>query len=252
MSATSSTEPKSLGELQQRVAALNGAMQRSTVITVALGIVALLMLIFYFNYAYREVVDLTTPDSVVTLVDGVLSDNLPSAREALSEQIKESSPEWAKELSVQAQESIPQLRAQIEDFVVAQVDEQLAEVELVSEEEFRKFLTENKDELRKQVKLLAEGKQVPEETMKEFVDSFDKQFEVSFKETTNEMYETLFEINSKLVRLQANEQLSPEEQQERRLIMLAKAVQAQTAASAAEPAPTLEKQAALKPVAERE
>jgi hypothetical protein len=153
---------------------------------------------------------------------------LPEARKILVETIVRESPGWAEQLSGQLQESLPDARQELENYVVAQMDTLLKESSALTEEQFRGFLIENRATLEKGFEDLSASPEMAEQTMTEVTHQLDSRLSRQMQEDASRMLDTLFEMDRKLVRLSENKNLTREQLLERRILMLTRRLQLET------------------------
>jgi hypothetical protein len=180
-----------LDRLNQRITHLNDGIRRTNWLTGLIGVISIAALTGYFAYAYRLIRDVVQPDNVVALADEFVTENLPSLRTSLEAQVKESAPRWAEQLSQQARDSIPQLRTNLEGYALAQIDEGIEQLDLVSSLRLQEFLEQHKDGLRENLKLLVSQDQLPEEAMKELVETLDASLETDLKAANSQLLESM-------------------------------------------------------------
>jgi hypothetical protein len=200
---------------------------RSTTLVVIIGILALLLLGGYFAYGYSEIKKNTSNELLLSFAEQEVQNQLPRAREAVAEEIKKSAPEWARMLSQQAQENLPTARQKLEEHALEQCDGMLKEASLMTTEQFRRFLRDNRQTLEAGFKDLAKSPKLADQTLADIEKSLDKELQTSMRGQAGELLNTLRSANAKLTRLRDSPRLTAEEHMERRIIMLARRLELQ-------------------------
>ena len=237
-------------QLSQQLSAHEATMNRSASTLGIVGIIALVLLSGYFLYGYKMISELLEPEKLVPLGAQMLHNKLPEAREATVKLVSDSAPKWAEDLSVQARESIPQLRAQLEDYVMKQTDVLLGQVTSVTEEQFRNTMKDNHDLLDKGFKELATSEKLSEESLKALEFALEQQLQADLKAQSELVLETLRHLRSRTQRLVAGADLDEEERIERRVLMLSRRLQLMEADPQPIKMPALSKAADTKTPAE--
>ena len=211
-----------LHDVQRQLITERRRAARATTLVVIIGILALVMLGGYFAYGYSEIKKNTTQDILLNFAEGKVRDQLPVARQTVAEEIKKSAPEWARMLSQQAQENLPTARQKLEEHALEQCDGMLKEASLMSTEQFRRFLRDNRQTLETGFKDLAKSPKVADQTLADIEKSLDKELQTSMRGQARELLSTLSSANAKLTRLRDSSRLTAGEHMERRIIMLAR------------------------------
>ena len=216
-----------LHDVQRQLITERRRAARATTLVVIIGILALVMLGGYFAYGYSEIKKNTTQDILLNFAEGKVRDQLPVARQTVAEEIKKSAPEWARMLSQQAQENLPTARQKLEEHALEQCDGMLKEASLMSTEQFRRFLRDNRQTLETGFKDLAKSPKVADQTLADIEKSLDKELQTSMRGQARELLSTLSSANAKLTRLRDSSRLTAGEHMERRIIMLARRLELQ-------------------------
>lgn len=198
---------------------------RTTVFTVLVALVALGLAGAYFAYGYKLFVEVTEPEKVVDVAEGLIDEKLPEARATLEDQIIKSAPQWAEGLSKQAQDGLPELRTRLSDRFVQEAEKTTHEAEILSEEHFRKFLRDNKTNLEQSLKDLASNPDLGEDSFLQIELPLDKEFGGQMTLDAREVCKDVASVRRNLERLSANQGLTPEQKVERRVWMLARRLQ---------------------------
>ena len=223
--ASAGTPHERLAACERELHANAAGLQRSNNFTLIVGVGLIALLGGYFWYGYSEISSVLNPDKLVSLGEMVIEDNLPEVRKKLEVEVTASAPIWAESLSKQAQDSLPQLRGKLEEHILAQVEVTLEKTVEMTEDEFRKFLKENKDVLNQGFVDLKSSPHLAEATLERVEHAFEQQFASNLKQDAHDLYATLEQMQIKLERLKANVSLAADEVIERRLLMLARRIQ---------------------------
>ena len=121
------TDTQKLTEIESTVAALRRRLVREVTLTAIVGVIGLVAVCAYSIYGYSEINQLLQPQMLVTYAASMAEEKLPELRTNLEDEVKKNAPVWAEEMSRQAIASIPDVRAQLEDHILSQVDEMFAE-----------------------------------------------------------------------------------------------------------------------------
>jgi hypothetical protein len=122
---------------------------------------------------------------------------------------------------------VPDGRKKLEDFILEQADIALKEAHLMTDDHFKKFLNENKKEIQSKIKELAKG-DMAEDSLKDLEQLLEKEVGGDLKTMSSDLLTSLTMLNSQLKKLKENKKLTPDEQTERRVLEIARALQAQS------------------------
>lgn len=239
-----STVGKMGSDLAGRVAAaergmrsLAGRASRSSWLALLLGAAVLAGLSAYFWYGYSKLEEFLQPEEIVTTAQGLLDSNIPLAREQLQTEVKNSAPELAKSLSDQLKTSLPQARIWLAEAVVGQIQEGLDQTSLISLEQLRAFLRDNKDLIERDLTMLSGSEKLADAELEEMVKLLEAQFGEDFRQRAFTLYETANGIQEQLDRLAAGSQLSERELSMRRLLTYVRRLQTEATGDRALPEP---------------
>jgi hypothetical protein len=214
-----------LDRLHRELAQLRRRANRATALTAIVGLAALVLIGGYFYYGYTQVRQLTQAEKLVVLGQTMLEDNLPGIRKSLEEEVSRSAPAWAEELSKQAQTSMPTGRQKLEDYIIGQVDSSVNEAALLTDNHFRTFLRTNRPLLEQKFKELGSSPKLAERSLAEVEIPLEDELREDMQVQARELLDALFVSNLRLEELKRGKKLSPEENLERRVLMLARRLQ---------------------------
>jgi hypothetical protein len=214
-----------LERLQRELADERARTQRSSILTLIVGVLALLLLGGYFAYGYSEIKKLANSDDLIGFAEIEIERRLPEGRRLLEKQLVDNAPEWADRLSKQALENMPTAREKCEEYALEQYEVSMKEVANLTDEQFRTYLRANRPMIEKHFKELGDKPTLAESSVEELQKSLEDQLQTNMKSSAKDLLDTLLAANAKLKRLQANKDLTKEEENERRVIMLARRIQ---------------------------
>lgn len=214
--------------IRQSLAAQQARIARGSMLTASIGAILCVLMAFYFYVGYSKIKEAITPKSIVETAESLVIDNLPAAVKALEEQINERADEWAADISTRIQGNIPDVRAKAEDFIVKKADEGLDQLHVLTEEQFRTFLGENKNMMSEGFVSLQKPDQA-EEFVQNLHDAVAKQMSNDIRDQSEEMLHTAIDLNAKLEKLKSGQKLNEEQALEREILMIAKRLQREEA-----------------------
>jgi hypothetical protein len=230
-SSSSSSLEDRLDTVQRELAAQQRKLVGRTRFTGFVAAIVLVALSGYFYYGYTQLNELTEPAKLVALAENTIVDNLAPARKVLEDEIKSGAPGWAEQLSREVQESLPQARAELEQYIVEQMEMMIDATGALTEEQLRGFFKDNHDILERGIQDLSSSPDMAEQTMQELITALDKQLSKQMHDEALELFATLSLMSEKLARLKGGQGLNAEQQLERQVLMLTRRMQAQTVES---------------------
>jgi hypothetical protein len=228
-----SPTPSPAGSLESRLSscehelhAAAAKLQRGAALTLVIGVALVALLAGYFWYGYHEISSVLNHDTLLAAGETWLENQLPEVRRSLEAEVDRSAPVWAASLSKQAQDSLPTLRSKLEEHVMQQIDTTVDQTVEVTEAQFRQFLRENRAMLTQGFEDLRTSPALADESIERVAHAFEVQFEVDMKKEARDLFTTLGQLKTKLNRLKdGGASLQPDEQLERRILMLARRLQ---------------------------
>ncbi len=232
--------PQSLQErvtkLQGDLTALRQSTNRSAGLTLVIGGIVLVVLCGYFYYGYREISSVMTPDNLVAFAFTQLDSEIPNLSARIEKEVKEGAPQWADQLSKQVITAIPDARKQLEEHVLKEADKGLKEVNVMTDEHFRKFMKDNHSELDKMFKDLASNDpKLAEGHLKRLEDMANKEMQRDMQAQMHEFMDTVRKAHQQLRKLKDSKKLSEAEENEKRLLMITRRLQSELDPGAALP-----------------
>jgi hypothetical protein len=211
-----------------RLAAERSRTNRSTLLTliVALGVLGLLSC--YFYWGYQQFAPVAQPNLLVDAADQWVNDKVPEIRQQMEVEITKSAPTWAKTLSKQAIDGLPTARQRLEDYIVERVDAEAEKTIQLSSEHFRETLQKNKPEIQKLFKDLETSDTLAEAQVDTLEKMLEAELSADMKRHSADFLEALGSVNDQLARFRDGKDLTEVEEIKRRLLLLARAIQARS------------------------
>lgn len=220
-------ESARIRQLRQDLTAERARTARSARITGILGLLVLLALAAYFYFGYRLLDETAQPERVVTVGVQLLDDNIGQVRQGVQEQVATQSPVWAEGLSQQAQAALPTGREKLEEYVMTQVEDALKRGTVLTEDRFREFLRKNQATLERDLQELTKSPELAEQSIAELQAAVEKELGSNMMDQSRDFRAALTGIIEKLEKYESGVGLTTEEQNERRILLLARALQQQ-------------------------
>jgi hypothetical protein len=223
--AASADLTSALQQAERELAALKVKLRSSSRLTGIVGLVILALLSGYFYYGYTEINSLLQPKQIVNAASDFIDQQLPEIRQQLESQIKNNSGEWMQTASDEALNAIPQLRAAIEDFAIDHMNEVMDQVATITEDEFRKFITDNRELVETTFKELADNPKVSDELLKQLEAALDQQLGVEMKSQAEDLLDLLAKLADEVESLREGKNLGELERKKRSILMIARRLQ---------------------------
>jgi hypothetical protein len=206
---------------------LQQSVDRNVRTNMILMAVFALLTFSFIGYQYYRFTQVSSPEVIVSVAEEQIKEHYHEIREDLKEQLVSSAPELAETISERAVKELPEARKDLVQFLGRQLAVGLDRATAFSADEFREILRENRDLIEKAV---TELKEFPDEA-KEFVTAMEKRLEkrwdVDVRKQARFVLKVVRGVNAKLERLNSNENLTPEEMIERRIVRIIRAMQEQ-------------------------
>jgi len=214
-------DSKKLAEIEAKVNSLRKRLTREVTITMVMGVVMLIAICGYFTYGYMQISELLRPRMLVDFAGTMVQDQLPELRANLEKEVEKNAPMWAAELSRQAISSVPEVRKQLENHIIGQVDHMVAATVNVTGPEIEKFLRDNKADIAKAISELQKDEKVlSEESLAAIEKDLSNTLQTDMKAQAKEALKTLQEITSKGRQLQDGTNLGDFDKRLRDIVMI--------------------------------
>ena len=214
-----------LNASQQKLNKLQEELNSSNRLTLTVGTLMLIVLAGYFAYGYREIKHLVEPETLVPFGAQILQERLPDARHALVQQVSNSAPQWAEQVSQRLRDELPHIREKLQDYFLLQSEDMLKQVTTISEDHLRKALQENKDILDTHIRELAQNEQLSDAAAEALVTALEGELKQDLKEQSETVLLSVESLDARVQRLAQGHNLDEEEAIERRILMLARRLQ---------------------------
>src|SRR5437879_1375793 len=213
-----------LARLEQDLIRQRQRVDRTTTLTTIVGILVLVAVSAYAYFGYKEISIFRNPDKIADMAAQTIDDNLPQLRRRLESEIVQAGPEWANAMSKQALGDLPAGRKQCEKLVLENLDEGLAQTREKTNEQFRAYIANHKDHLKKQFEELSKSPDLAETTFADLQADLEKDLGITFQADAAALLRELTAANHSFKKLRDGKDLNEGQQVERRLWMLARAI----------------------------
>jgi len=221
----SQTVTERIEATHRELRALRRRFRRGGWITLIVGLALLLLIAGYFTYGYVQISSFKDPELLVSLVGNTLDQQIPEVRRRLEEEVNKNADTWAEQASQQVVAAIPPLRQQLEDYACARSDELIAQLNVLGEKEFRRILDENRSTVEQALDDLQKGDEVSEEVVARLQGAMEKELQLGMEDQAQVVLTLLSDLNKNMKNLKTGENLTPEQENERRAVMLARRLQ---------------------------
>ena len=109
-----------------------------------LGFVLIVGVFGYLFWGTNKILEMTEPQMMFNFAQGLITEGMDSGLKEAEATIEKEAPNWARDLSLKMQKSIPEFRPQLEEFVIQQINEQVIAGRQEVEPHLAKFIEENK------------------------------------------------------------------------------------------------------------
>ena len=220
---------KRLTDLQKEVERQRKKTASSATVTLVVGLILLIFIAGYFTFGYTMFKSVLDPEQLVAATTDMIENQLPEYRKTIEGEIKNNAPTWAEQASEQGLAALPQLRERIENAAIDQANNMIENFAVMSEDEFRRVLRENKDILQDSFKQLASEEELSEDMLKLVEDALEKQLQGSMEENASTILRQLRNINMALEDLADDNELTQDERKMREVLMIARRLQLEQA-----------------------
>lgn len=214
-----------LQQTERELATLKAKLASSSKTTAIVALIVLALVSGYFTYGYTEFSSVLQPKEIVNAAASYVEDQIPQIRQQIEGQIKDNAPEWVQLVSDEGFAAIPDLRGALEDFALSQLNEVFDQVATLTEDEFKKFLTENRDLVETTFKELADNPKVSDDLLKQLEEALDQQLGVEMKTQAEDLLSTLEKLGDEVEKLKEGKNLGELEAKKRRILMIARLLQ---------------------------
>ena len=214
--------------IANELATLRQRTNRSTTLTFLVGILALALLCVYFYYGYTQISTVMTPDNLVTFAFTQLDNEVPNLTARIEKEVKEGAPQWANQLSKQVVDAIPNARKELEQHALKEAEKGLKEVNVMTDDKFRKFMKDNHPELDQMFKDLASNDpKLAEGHLKKLEAMADKEMQKDMQAQMAEFMTSVNMAHQQLKKLKEGKKLTASEEPERNVAMILRRLQSE-------------------------
>jgi hypothetical protein len=135
---------------------------------------------------------------------------------------------WAEQASKQVLAEIPPARKQIEQAALTQADKMIAQIDVLGEKQFRKIVDENRATVQQAIDQLKNDEEISEEVVQGLQLALEKELQIDAASQGDAVRTIVSDLREAIEKLHAGENLSAEQQAERRVLMLARRWQMET------------------------
>jgi hypothetical protein len=214
-----------------RLEALERSVRRNARWTTGLMVLFIALAVATVVYAYVEAQKVLNPARLVDEGEDFIKAHYPEWRADVKKELVKAAPAMAHRMAKDTEESMPPTRARIERYLDREAKAGVGKVQVIADQQFRKFVEENRADVRRG---FAELRKAPAEVPK-FADDLeqrlDKQLGVNLRQEAGVLLEGLDQLNAKLDRLAHGQDLTKSEQLERRIARTLRALQRKGAAA---------------------
>lgn len=214
--------------VQAELAALRQSTNRSAALTLLIGGLVLAALCGYFYYGYREISSVMTPDNLIDFGFAQLDSEIPNLSARIEQEVITGAPQWADQLSKQVLDGIPTARKKLEEHALKEADKTFKEVNVMTDQHFKKFVTDNRKDLDQMFKDLAsDDPQKAQGHIDALEKMADRQLQKEMQDEMAEFMNTVNKAHQQLKKLKEGKKLTPEEEVERRALMITRRLQSE-------------------------
>ncbi len=217
-----------VNRIQQSIVSHQQRLARGTQMTVSIGGILCIAIVAWFTIGYIKLDEFLEPNVLANYATSMIMDRMPEQRRKLEQQVTEEAPRWAATASKELQDRIPGLRGQAEDFLLEKVEEAFGQLQVLTAQQFRTFVSNNQPMLADGFRSLKK----PEEAERFVADlhsAIEGQMSGNMREQAEDMLHIVIDLNAKLEQLQKGEKLNSEQALEREILMVAKRLQHESA-----------------------
>jgi hypothetical protein len=222
------TAKERLEHAQRELTQMRARLNRGSTFTVVIGFALLVLLGVYFWIGSKLWAEVTEPKQLVNYVYTQIDDYIPEARKMVEREVKKNAPTWAKELSKEALAYVPEARKHLQEIAITELEKSLEKTELVTEEEFRKFLRKHRSMVEQRLKGLAKDPGAANREITELFNALEDDMQVDLKADAAKLLKLVKSLNRNMRDMQHGAELSEGQKLERQTWMIARRIYLQT------------------------
>lgn len=210
---------------QNELVKLRRSFQLGSWITGIVGTVIIVVLGGYFCYGYIVISELKDPEPIIALVGQMADTQIPLIRARLESQVDKNATAWAQDASDRAVAFVPTLRKKLEELASEQVDKAIDQINVLGEKEFRRVLDENRDTIKQALQDLEDDKEISDGVLLLLEEELAKELKMNVDALAGTPLVIVSVLNSSGKTLLAGENLTEEQEHERRVLMIVRRLQ---------------------------
>lgn len=200
------------------------AGKRSNVIFGVVATLLLLVVVSYFVFGFVFISSMLEPAHLVDGGTQMFKENIPEMKRQIQEKVVASAPQIAGMATTFVLDYLPTGRETIENSLNEQLGNLLDETSSVTSKELRKFVHDNKAELKNTLQALNDQKEATE-VVGRLSKAIEAQLGRELLADARELMDILIDINTKLARINEGKDLDAHDQTIRRMLMICKRIQ---------------------------
>ena len=211
--------------IESNVANMKSRLSRGNRITAFVGTIALVLVVGYFVYGYKEINSVLKPKTIVDLSQTIIDDNIPVIKKTVQSEVERNAPVWAESLSNQAIESVPQIRQALVDHTVEQTDDLVAQVVELGDDRFDAFVKDNRVSILQAISELKTNDEVSVELLDAIQSGFNEALQADMERDSQEILAYSVMMQEKMDRLFSGKKLTEAERLERQALSVLRRLQ---------------------------
>ena len=210
---------------QKELKKLRRRFQLGSWITGIVGAVIIVVLAGYFCYGYIKISELKDPELIVALVGQLVDDQIPQVRRRLESEVDNNAAVWAQQASEEVLKVAPTLRKEIEELAIEQADKAIDQLNVMGEKEFQRLLDENRDTVKQALQDLEDNNEISEGVLLLLEENLAKELQMDVEALAQTPLVIVSDLNKSGKSLLKGENLSEEQEHERRVLMVVRRLQ---------------------------
>lgn len=218
---------ETLARLEELCASLRKKVAAGRRGNLIFGVVATLLLVVvvsYFVFGFVFISSMLEPHHIVEGGSQMFKDNIPDLKKTIQDRVVASAPQIASMATGYVMEYMPTGREAIEKTVGEQMGHLLDETSSVTAKELRKFVHDNRDDLKNTLKALNNEKEAADVVAK-LSKAIEAQLGRELLADAKELMDIVIDLNAKLARINEGKDLDTHDQTIRRMLMICKRIQ---------------------------
>ena len=220
-----STTDQRIEKMSSEFRSCSSSTKTLAFVSLAIAITIFGIIIAYFQFGLNEFRQVTEPKQLVAAAETLLNDQITETRKMLQDLVNDNAENWAEALSDEAVDTVPKMRLHLEDFVTAQIGEQVKRSIDITDPEFEKLLCENNEPLKNAFKELATNKDATKELVAVITAEIDARLKADVQADADNVLNMMRLLKNKVKKLKSPGNLTDEEKLERSILTTARLIQ---------------------------